>query len=418
MLIIGILLAVLKTLLFLILLLFCLILLLLLLLLLSPFSYRFEAARSKEGENRARLSVRFLFGLFRFWAGYERELSFQAKLFLFTLLDSGGESREESRSEMPRPGPYPDRSEEGTENSSRSSSDASDTPRPTARELRIDFPLEKSEGRSGEGTENSSRSSSDAPDSPRPDSGEQWPGPSPDRAEKEREDSPGFSSDTSDSPRPIAKELRTGFSPEKREAEKSEERAEKEIEPPPAPDDPGQEGEEAGERTRGPAAGEKESSRDGLKRLRLLLLEENREALLKILRKLRSLLRHWRIRRLRGEIIFGMEDPYLLGKLLELLSFFYPLYGRELSLEPHFGEKRLEGWIYGRGHIRLIHLVLLGIPLLMDRRIRRLVSGAGGEKEKREEMEEGESGRSEGPGSRADSARSKRRGPREERDGE
>lgn len=401
MLMIGILLAVLKTLLFLILLLFCLILLLLLLLLLSPFSYRFEAARSKEGENRAHFSVRFLFGLFRFWAGYERELSFQAKLFLFTLLDSGGESREESRSEMPRPGSYPD---------------ASDSPRPTARELRTDFPLEKSEGRSGEGTENSSRSSSDAPHSPRPDSGEQWPGPSPDRAEKEREDKPCSSSDASDSLRPTARELRTDFSPEK-----SEERAEEEIEPPPgpAPDDLGQEGKEAGERTRGPAAGEK-SSRDGLKRLRLLLLEENREALLKILRKLRSLLRHWGIRRLRGEIIFGMEDPYLLGKLLELLSFFYPLYGRELSLEPHFGEKRLEGWIYGRGHIRLIHLVLLGIPLLMDRRIRGLISGAGGEREKREEkeMEEGEPGRSEGPGSRADSARSKRREPREERDGE
>lgn len=364
MLMIGILLAVLKTLLFLILLLFCLILLLLLLLLLSPFSYRFEAARSKEGENRAHFSVRFLFGLFRFWAGYERELSFQAKLFLFTLLDSGGESREESRSEMPRPGPSPD-----------------------------------------------------ASDSPRPDSGEQWPGPSPDRAEKEREDKPCSSSDASDSLRPTARELRTDFSPEK-----SEERAEEEIEPPPgpAPDDLVQEGKEAGERTRGPAAGEKESSRDGLKRLRLLLLEENREALLKILRKLRSLLRHWGIRRLRGEIIFGMEDPYLLGKLLELLSFFYPLYGRELSLEPHFGEKHLEGWIYGRGHIRLIHLVLLGIPLLMDRRIRRLISGAGGEREKREEkeMEEGVPGRSEGPGSRADSARSKRRGPREERDGE
>lgn len=369
MLIIGILLAVLKTLLFLVLLLFCLILLLLLLLLLSPFSYRFEAARSKEGENRAHFSVRFLFGLFRFWAGYERELSFQAKLFLFTLLDSGGESREE----MPRPGPSPD---------------ASDSTRTTAREPQPGLPPEKSEERAEKGTENKPCSSPDA----------------------------------SDSTLPAARESQPGLPPEKREAEISGERAEEEIEPPPgpAPDDLGQEGKEEGERTRGSKAGEKESSRDGVKRLRLLLLEENREALLKILRKLRSLLRHWRIRRLRGEIIFGMEDPYLLGKLLELLSFFYPLYGRELSLEPHFGEKRLEGWIHGRGHIRLIHLVLLGIPLLMDRRIRRLVSGAGGEREKREgkEMEEGEPGRSEGPGSRADSARSKRRGPREERDGE
>lgn len=384
MLIIGILLAVLKTLLFLVLLLFCLILLLLLLLLLSPFSYRFEAARSKEGENRAHFSVRFLFGLFRFWAGYERELSFQAKLFLFTLLDSG----EESREEMPRPGPSPDRAEEGTEDSHCPSSEASDSARPIARELQPGLPPEKS----GE------------------------------RAEKGTEDNLSSSPDASDSLPPTAREPQPGFPPEKREAEISGERAEEEIEPPPgpAPDDLGQEGKEEGERTRGPKAGEKESSRDGVKRLRLLLLEENREALLKILRKLRSLLRHWRIRRLRGEIIFGMEDPYLLGKLLELLSFFYPLYGRELSLEPHFGEKRLEGWIHGRGHIRLIHLVLLGIPLLMDRRIRRLVSGAGGEREKREgkEMEEGEPGRSEGPGSRADSARSKRRGPREERDGE
>ena len=389
MLIIGILLAVLKTLLFLVLLLFCLILLLLLLLLLSPFSYRFEAARSKEGENRARLSVRFLFGLFRFWAGYERELSFQAKLFLFTLLDSG----EESREEMPRPGPSPDRAEEGTEDSHCPSSEASDSARLSAREPQPVLPPEKREAEISE-----------------------------ERAEEGTGDNSSSSPDASDSARLSAREPQPGFPPEKREAEISGERAEEEIEPPPgpAPDDLGQERKGEGERTRGPKAGEKESSRDGVKRLRLLLLEENREALLKILRKLRSLLRHWRIRRLRGEIIFGMEDPYLLGKLLELLSFFYPLYGRELSLEPHFGEKRLEGWIHGRGHIRLIHLVLLGIPLLMDRRIRRLVSGAGGEREKREgkEMEEGEPGRSEGPGSRADSARSKRRGPREERDGE
>ena len=203
MLIIGILLAVLKTLLFLILLLFCLILLLLLLLLLSPFSYRFEAARSKEGENRAHFSVRFLFGLFRFWAGYERELSFQAKLFLFTLLDSG----EESREEMPRPGPSPD---------------ASDSPRPAARGLRTDFSPEKSEGRAEEGTENRPCSSSDAFDSPRPDSGEQWTGPSPDGAEEGTGDGHCPSSEASDSARLSARELQPGLPPEKREAEISE----------------------------------------------------------------------------------------------------------------------------------------------------------------------------------------------------
>lgn len=200
MLIIGILLAVLKTLLFLILLLFCLILLILLLLLLSPFSYRFEAARSKEGENRAHFSVRFLFGLFRFWAGYERELSFQAKLFLFTLLDS----EEESREEMPRPGSSPDRAEEGTGDNLSSSPEASDSPRPTAREPQPVLPPEISEERAEKGTENNPCSSSEASDSPRLSAREPQPGPSPDRAEKEREDKPCSSSDASDSPRPLS----------------------------------------------------------------------------------------------------------------------------------------------------------------------------------------------------------------------
>ena len=40
-----------------------------------------------------------------------------------------------------------------------------------------------------------------------------------------------------------------------------------------------------------------------------------------------------------GNILFGTEDPYLTGKLLELLAVFYPLYGRVFAVCPEFNSK-------------------------------------------------------------------------------
>ncbi len=121
-------------------------------------------------------------------------------------------------------------------------------------------------------------------------------------------------------------------------------------------------------------------SRTELKRVARWLSEaENRESLQLVLRETGYLLRHGRFRRLYGSLRFGLSDPYLMGRLLSLLSIFYPVYGRELALYPEFEKDCFAGELHVRGHIRLWHVLMAAIRLLLNRQIRALLLG--GDKE-------------------------------------
>lgn len=121
-------------------------------------------------------------------------------------------------------------------------------------------------------------------------------------------------------------------------------------------------------------------SRTELKRVARWLSEaENRESLQLVLRETGYLLRHGRFRRLYGSLRFGLSDPYLMGRLLSLLSIFYPVYGRELALYPEFEKDCFAGELHVRGHIRLWHVLVAVIRLLLNRQIRALLLG--GDKE-------------------------------------
>lgn len=121
-------------------------------------------------------------------------------------------------------------------------------------------------------------------------------------------------------------------------------------------------------------------SRTELKRVARWLSEaENRESLQLVLRETGYLLRHGRFRRLYGSLRFGLSDPYLMGRLLSLLSIFYPVYGRELALYPEFEKGCFAGELHVRGHIRLWHVLVAAIRLLLNRQIRALLLG--GDKE-------------------------------------
>ena len=121
-------------------------------------------------------------------------------------------------------------------------------------------------------------------------------------------------------------------------------------------------------------------SRIELKRVARWLSEaENRESLQLVLRETGYLLRHGRFRRLYGSLRFGLSDPYLMGRLLSLLSIFYPVYGRELALYPEFEKDCFAGELHVRGHIRLWHVLVAAIRLLLNRQIRALLLG--GDKE-------------------------------------
>lgn len=83
------------------------------------------------------------------------------------------------------------------------------------------------------------------------------------------------------------------------------------------------------------------------------------------------LARHLRPRRIRGFVRFGFEDPYRTGQVLAGLSILYPFYGEHVEIYPDFEQKILEGDLYMKGHIRMIHLATLLWRLFFNRYIRR-----------------------------------------------
>lgn len=131
--------------------------------------------------------------------------------------------------------------------------------------------------------------------------------------------------------------------------------------------------------------------RDAAGRLRMLLREENREALLLLLRECGRLLHYARFRELTGVAELGMEDPYRMGQVLSLCSFLFPLYGEQLTLTPYFDRNELSGRVRARGQLRLIHLLLALFRLLRNREIRVLLfpegSGRVGEQQEKSERE-------------------------------
>ena len=104
----------------------------------------------------------------------------------------------------------------------------------------------------------------------------------------------------------------------------------------------------------------------------LLQDEENRRTAGLILRSAKRLLRRL-LPRLRGELSFGVEDPYLMGKILTVLAVFYPLYGKTFVLTPVFDENRLEGEFSLKGGLRLGSFAAFGLRILLDKNFRHLL---------------------------------------------
>ena len=83
------------------------------------------------------------------------------------------------------------------------------------------------------------------------------------------------------------------------------------------------------------------------------------------------LARHLSPRRIKGFVRFGFEDPYRTGQVLAGLSILYPFYGENVDIYPNFEQKVLEGDLYIKGHIRMVHLATLLWRLFFNRYVRR-----------------------------------------------
>ena len=101
--------------------------------------------------------------------------------------------------------------------------------------------------------------------------------------------------------------------------------------------------------------------------------EENQKAVRLLLSRVKYLLHHLRFRKFEGRLAFGFEDPAMVGRMLAVLSLFYPLYGECFTITPVFDHALFEGEIALKGHVRLIHILIAGIQLMMNKKIRGLV---------------------------------------------
>ncbi len=101
--------------------------------------------------------------------------------------------------------------------------------------------------------------------------------------------------------------------------------------------------------------------------------EENQKAVRLLISRVKYLLHHLRFRKFEGRLAFGFEDPATVGRMLAVLSLFYPLYGENFMITPVFDHTLFEGEIALKGHVRLIHILIAGIQLMMNKKIRGLV---------------------------------------------
>lgn len=106
----------------------------------------------------------------------------------------------------------------------------------------------------------------------------------------------------------------------------------------------------------------------------ILTAPKNRPAFLKVKRTLFKTVRHIFPQKFSGWIHFGMEDPEQTGKVLGAAAVLYPVYHGRLDIRPDFERQIFEAKVCFSGRIRLVTLVILGLGLVMDKDLRRIVS--------------------------------------------
>lgn len=72
---------------------------------------------------------------------------------------------------------------------------------------------------------------------------------------------------------------------------------------------------------------------------------------------------------LEGNVRFGLEDPATTGQIFGVLALFYSLYSKYLTICPDFEEKCIEGKLKGKGKIRMISVVILGIKIMFNKNL-------------------------------------------------
>ena len=110
---------------------------------------------------------------------------------------------------------------------------------------------------------------------------------------------------------------------------------------------------------------------DKIKNIKEFLVDETHiQAFLRLKKELLFFIRKIKPDKINGYLRFGLEDPYNTGRVLAALSMLYPFYGEHFEVYPEFEREIIEGDIYFKGRIHLVHLLLALGRAYLDKNIK------------------------------------------------
>lgn len=99
----------------------------------------------------------------------------------------------------------------------------------------------------------------------------------------------------------------------------------------------------------------------------------NQAAVKHVFREIGYLLKKILPRKLKAKGCVGFDDPCTTGQMTAVLAALLPYYKDAIQVEPDFEQKRLEGFVTLKGHIRLGIFVVVLVRLVLDKNIRSLI---------------------------------------------
>lgn len=99
--------------------------------------------------------------------------------------------------------------------------------------------------------------------------------------------------------------------------------------------------------------------------------EDTKIAIRELMRQFKVMIQHILPVKIRGKIVFGLEDPATTGYLTGIAGIFYPIYQKHFQLIPVFDRAILEGNIKFRGRICLGYFLLHGWQIYRKEEIRK-----------------------------------------------
>lgn len=107
--------------------------------------------------------------------------------------------------------------------------------------------------------------------------------------------------------------------------------------------------------------------------IELLREEETKQLFHHAMFRIGKILKSIRPRKIRGNILFGTGAPDTTGYAYGVYGMLSPFIGNKLIVTPDFTQTILGGDIYVAGHITIFTILLNGLKLLLDRKLRRFI---------------------------------------------